>query len=69
VDSAGLLYVSLSAFAAVFIVLTVLALLMRLILVVFPERGEDDTAVLAVVTAAVGNAYPGMKVSHIEERT
>jgi hypothetical protein len=69
VEPAGLLYVSISVFVAVFVVLTVLALLMRLILVVFPETGDDDTAVLAAVTAVAGNAHPGMRITQIEERT
>lgn len=41
---------------------------MRLILVVFPERAEVvDAAVLAAVTSVISTAYPGTKITKVEE--
>jgi len=68
VASADLLYICITAFAAVFVVLTVLALLMRLILALFPERDGDDAAVVAAVTAVALTLYPGTRVTKIEEQ-
>ena len=62
-----LLYICLSAFVSVFAVLTVLALLMRLILAVFPDRGGDDAMVLAALTSVLQTIYPGTRVTNIEE--
>ena len=56
------------AFIAVFLLLMILALIMRLILVVFPERAEVvDAAVLAAVTSVISTAYPGTKITKVEE--
>ena len=56
-----------TAFAATFILLTLLAVMMRLLMVLFPERKEQiDAATVAAVAAAVGTAYPGRKIGRIE---
>jgi hypothetical protein len=66
--SPDLLLVCVSAFASVFVLLTVLALVMRALIVVFPEKATtNDAAVLAAVTAAVSAAYPGAKIANIRE--
>ena len=63
-----LLIICISAFVAVFVILTILALVMRLILVIFPHRTTDsDWAVIAAVASAASAAFPGMKVTHVEE--
>jgi hypothetical protein len=55
------------AFLTVFVILAILALLMRLILLIFPEkRTEVDAAMIAAVTTAVQNLFPGTKISKIE---
>nr|NIM47688.1 hypothetical protein [Gemmatimonadales bacterium] len=57
-----------SALAAVFLLLTLLAVVMRALIAVFPEKvTTTDAAVLAAVTAAVSAAYPGAKITNIEE--
>jgi hypothetical protein len=67
-ESLGLLTICISAFVSVFILLTVLALAMRLILVVFPVRtAETDAAIIAAITTAAGRVFPGTSVTRIEE--
>ena len=59
------------AFVAVFLVLTTLATVMRALMLLFPQPEEPtDTIEPALVTAiveAVKAAYPGTKVTGIEE--
>lgn len=63
-----LLLVCLSAFVAVFVLLTILAGAMRVLVTVFPERTQvGDAAVLAAVAAAATAAYPGTKVTNVSE--
>jgi hypothetical protein len=55
---------------AVFVLLGLLAVIMRLITVVFPVReGRIDSAVVAAITTAVASIYPGATVTRIEEET
>jgi hypothetical protein len=63
-----LVTVSAVAFAAVVALLGVLAGVIHLLGVLFPERaGEDDDAVVAAIHAVVSTAYPGMRATRIEE--
>ena len=63
-----LLVVCLSAFVAVFLLLSFLAVVMRLLISVFPEKvGGIDSATIAAVTAAAAYAFPGTKVTRVEE--
>jgi TRAP-type C4-dicarboxylate transport system permease small subunit len=70
-DSNQLLFVCLSALLAVFVLLTVLAVTMRILVAVFPETLEklakSDAALLAAVTTAAASIYPGMRVTRVEE--
>jgi hypothetical protein len=64
----NLLVISLSAFVAVFVLLALLAAAMRLLMAVFPEVVEGtDPVLIAAVTAAATFAFPGMKVTKVEE--
>ena len=64
-----LLFVCGAAFLWVFTILVVLALLMRLIIVFFPEKkSSTDSAVIAAVAAALHSAFPGTKITKIEEK-
>lgn len=66
--SNDLVLICVSAFLAVFVLLAVLAAVMRLILVVFPAREETgDAAVVAAVTTAMSTIYPGAQITRIEE--
>ena len=56
------------AFAAVLILLSVLATLIHIITLVFPEKtDETDKAVLAAIHTAVSTTIPGAEVTNIEE--
>ena len=61
----------MASFIAVFLVLTFLAIAMRLIIVIFPEKqedaGADEAAVYAAITSTYTRLYPGTRVSNIEE--
>jgi len=64
----NLLFVCLSAFIAVFVLLSILAISMRLILRIFPEKeSKTDAAVLAVVSTSMQSIYPGTIITKIEE--
>jgi len=68
-ESTGLLQICVIAFLMVFTILAVLAGVMRLIIVIFPEKAAaTDAAVIAALTAAVQTVFPGTKVTKIEER-
>ena len=65
-----LLVVCVAAFVAVFVLLTFLAVVMRLLLVAFPApppTDRTDAAFLAAVTSAVSAAFPDTRVTKIEE--
>jgi len=66
--SSDLVFVCISAFLAVFVLLSVLAAVMRLILVFFPEKeSSTDAVVVAAVTSAVSSVYPGTRITKLEE--
>jgi hypothetical protein len=66
--SLELLFICLSAFISVFILLALLALVMRIIIVLFPEKlAGTDSAMLAAVATAVSAVYPGTKITKVEE--
>jgi hypothetical protein len=65
----NLLVLCAMAFLAVFLVLSLLAFLMVLLTNLFPVRSEEgpDAALLAAVGSAAAAAFPGTKVTHIQE--
>ena len=69
----NLLLISVFAFLAVFMVLATLALLMVALTRLFPAPLPDDdvdgpdAAVIAAISAAASVAYPGMRVTRVEE--
>jgi hypothetical protein len=67
-ESSNLLVVCALAFGAVFVLLLFLAIVMRVILLVFPQRADAaDAAVYAAVTVAASQLYPGTIIKKIEE--
>lgn len=68
-ESMNLILICVSAFIAVFALLSVLAIAMRLILVVFPakEVAESDSAVVAALASTINSIYPESSISKIEE--
>ena len=70
----SLLSMCVSSFAAVFLVLSFLAIVMRLLIMVFPEKVvravapvSDDAPIFAAISAAYAQKYPGHRVTKIEE--
>ncbi|UCC79874.1 MAG: hypothetical protein JSW64_00540 [Candidatus Zixiibacteriota bacterium] len=64
----NLLVICTSAFAAVFLLLAFLSLVMRIIITVFPKQlSKDDAAVFAAVATTVSTVYPGTKITRFEE--
>jgi hypothetical protein len=70
-ESLDLMFVCLSALLAVFVLLTILSIIMRVLIAVFPETLEklakSDAALLAAVTTVAASLYPGMSVTRVEE--
>jgi len=70
-DSNQLLYICLSSLLAVFVLLSFLAIVMRILVAAFPEALEklakSDAALLAAISATVTNMYPGLQVTRVEE--
>ena len=67
----SLLTMCMSSFAAVFLVLTFLAVAMRLIILVFPVKEKDavtdEAAVYAAISSTYARLYPGTRIRNIEE--
>lgn len=63
-----LLPICIAAFIWVFTILIVLAVVMRLIILIFPEKkAGTDAAVIAALSATVQAAFPGTTINKIEE--
>ncbi|MGD8537661.1 MAG: hypothetical protein PVI66_02965 [Candidatus Aminicenantes bacterium] len=57
------------AFLIVFLILAFLAFIMRIIMLVFPEKAaEIDPAIVAAVAATVQTVFPGTKITKLEEK-
>jgi len=60
-----------SSFTAVFVVLAFLAVAMRILIVVFPEKkvaiATDDAPIFAAISSIYAQRYPGARVTKIEE--
>ena len=67
-ESYGLISICLSAFIAVFLILSFLAVFMRLITEFFSMKDiKEDSAIFAALTTVVNQYYPGTKITKIEE--
>ncbi len=67
VTEPSLLVVCAAAFAAVLVLLSVLAGLIRALTALFPAPEASDTALVAAITSAVSRVHPGMAVTNIQE--
>ena len=65
--SPDLVSICFTAFVAVFFVLISLAVIMRIIIYIFPEKDLDDTTVYAAIATTMNSIYPGTQISKIEE--
>ncbi|OGL47641.1 MAG: hypothetical protein A2161_19895 [Candidatus Schekmanbacteria bacterium RBG_13_48_7] len=64
----SLFSICISAFIGVFVLLTFLAIVMRIIIVLFPEKEKGtDAAVIAALTTTMQSIFPGTKITKIEE--
>jgi len=61
--------ICVAAFSAVFLLLAFLALVMKILINVFPEKVKDefDAAMLAAVSAALSVIYPETKITKVEQ--
>ena len=67
-DVTGLFSACLIALISVFILLGSLALIMKLITAVFPDRAASiDAVFVAAISTTVASVYPGVRVTSIEE--
>jgi hypothetical protein len=67
-ETPDLLMVCVSAFSAVFVLLALLAVVMRVLIAAFPETlAKADPAMLAAVSATVSAVFPGAKITRVEE--
>jgi hypothetical protein len=63
-----LLVICTSALIAVFALLSFLAVVMRLLMAAYPAKVEGiEPATLAAVAAAAAFAFPGTRVTNVEE--
>jgi hypothetical protein len=65
----NLLMICVAAFCAVFLLLAFLALVMKILINVFPEKVKDelDAAMLAAVSASLSVVYPQTKITKVEQ--
>ena len=57
------------AFLVVFLILVLLAFIMRIIMLIFPAKAvEIEPAMIAAVAATVQSVFPGTKITKLEEK-
>ena len=67
-DVTSLFSACLIALISVFVLLGTLALIMKLITVVFPDHvASMDPVLVAAISTTVASIYPGARVTRIEE--
>jgi hypothetical protein len=68
VPSPDLLTVCISAFISVCVLLAGLAIVMRIILLIFPQVEEKtDAAMIAAAASVIQTVYPGTRIVKVEE--
>ena len=65
----NLLMICVAAFCAVFLLLAFLALVMKILINVFPEKIADklDAATMAAIGASMSAVYPRTKITKVEQ--
>ena len=67
-ESNELLWVCFAAFVADALLLGFLALVMRLVMALFPQReDQSEGALVAAIASALQSVYPGSKITKVEE--
>jgi hypothetical protein len=67
--SVSILSVCISAFILIFLLLSVLSVVMRLLTWAIPPVETDDDAVFAAISMAYKSAYPDKQVTDVKETT
>jgi hypothetical protein len=67
-ETPALLTICLISFVAVLILLSILALIMRSLIWIFPFRENDDAAIIAAINTAYQSRFPGTKIIKIGEQ-
>jgi len=67
--STSILSVCVAAFILIFLLLSVLSVMMRALTYFFPPIETENSATIAVITAAYHSIYPDRKVTRIKETT
>ena len=67
--NSDLFVICVTAFCAVFVLLSFLAVAMRLLITIYPAniKAANDPALVAAVTTAMSITYPGTTVTKIKE--
>jgi hypothetical protein len=69
VENSGFLLICIYSLSIVFLILAVLSILIRLLIIVFPEKSSDqDAAILAAVTTHLNRVYPHTQITKMEEQ-
>jgi hypothetical protein len=67
-ESPALINVCISSFLSVFVLLAFLAGVMRVIMLLFPQKEiKSDGAVVAAIASTISTIYPGTKITNIKE--
>lgn len=67
-ETPTLITICLTSFIAVLILLSLLALIMRGITLIFPAKEDDDSAVIAAITSTYQTNFPGTRIIKIGEQ-
>ncbi|MCK4297216.1 MAG: hypothetical protein KAX28_11240 [Candidatus Marinimicrobia bacterium] len=68
ITTSSLLTICISAFLAVFLLLLILAIVMHLIVIIFPEKSSAiNPIVIAAVSSTMSSIFPNSKITKIEE--
>jgi hypothetical protein len=67
VATPDLITVCFAALVAVFLLLVSLAIGMRIITMIFPEKEPDESEIYAAIAATYNSLYPGTHITKIEE--
>jgi hypothetical protein len=67
--SISVLSVCISAFLLIFLLLSLLSVVMRLLTWFIPPTETDDNAVFAAIANAYKSAYPDRQITNIKETT
>jgi len=66
--TSSLLIICVSAFLSVFLLLFILAIVMHLIVIIFPEKASViNPVVIAAVSSTMSSIFPNSKITKIEE--